>query len=286
MLLEGNLQSVQHLGIFVPDIGKARDWYVQKLGCTVTYEPSLHTDDGDIKLAFLDLDGLVLELVQLAPPALAGVRARTHGPIDHFAIDATDAERAMREVLARGGELHPEATPDGPQTFPLFEKGMKYIFFKGPFGEKVEAAQALHLDPRRRPDTLRGWNHLGILVTDLDRSRDFYARFGFDEIACGEAGEGEQKWRVSLVDKGGFTLELVLPPRSEHAAIRARTDGIIDHIALDVLDADQAYAELEAEGMDMIDPAPVPLPLFENGVKYFMIRGPQGERVEFNEVVR
>jgi len=286
MLLDGNLKSVQHLGIFVPDIEQAKAWYVQKLGCRVTYEPAIPTDDGDIKLAFLELGGLVIELVQLAPPALAEVRARTHGHIDHFAVDATDANQAMREVLARGGALHPDATPDGPQSFPLFSKGVQYVFFKGPFNEKVEAAAPLHLDAGRHAETLSGWNHLGIFVTDLGRSRSFYAQFGFEEIAYGESGEGDAKWCVSLVDKDGFTIELVLPPASEHAAVNARKDGVIDHIALDVLDADAAYVELKAAGMEMIDPAPVPLPLFENGVKYFMIRGPQGERVEFNELVR
>lgn len=286
MLLESNLKSVQHLGIFVPDIEKARDWYVQKLGFTCTYEPSIETPDGDIKLAFLELGGMVIELVQLVGAELEEVKTRTHGHIDHFAIDATSADAAMNEVLERGVDLHPEATPNGLESFPLFDQGVEYVFFKGPFNEKIEAAHARHLPADRRKETLAGWNHLAIFVTDLDRARDFYRQFGFEEIAYGEAGEGDATVRVSLMDKDGFTLEFVLLPAADHEAIRARKDGIIDHIALDVLDADRAYAELKAAGMEMIEDGPVALPLFENGVKYFMIRGPEGEKVEFNELIK
>jgi lactoylglutathione lyase len=285
MLLEGNLQSVQHLGIFVPDIEKAKQWYTAKLGFKVTYEPSIPTDSGEIKLAFLDLDGLVVELVQLPGADLEEVKTRTHGHIDHFAINATTADKAMREVLARGGELHPEATPNGPETFPLFEQGVEYVFFKGPFNEKVEAAHAFHLAPDRRAATLSGWDHLAVFVTDLDRSREFYRQFGFKEIAYGEKGEGEARVCVSLMHKDGFTLEFVLPPAADHESIRQRKDGIIDHVALDVLDADKAYAELKAAGMQMLHDAPVPVPIFAKGVKYFMIRGPQGEKIEFNEMI-
>ncbi len=287
MLLEGNLQSVQHLGIFVPDIEKAKAWYTTRLGCQVTYEPVIHTPDGDIKLAFLNLNGMVLELVQLTPKDLDEVRTRTHGHIDHMAIDVCDAAAAMQEMLGRGAELHPEVTPDGPLSFPIFEKGVRYVFFKGPFGEKVEMAQALHLDPRRRTANIGAWNHLGIMVTDLERSKAFYSQFGFKEIAYGEVPAGDHDAvRVSLMEKDGFVLEFVRLAEADHDAIRSRRDGIIDHIALDVLDADRAYEELKAAGMHMIEDAPVPLPLFDKGVKYFMIRGPEGEKVEFNEMVK
>lgn len=286
MLLEGNLQTVQHLGIFVPDIDKAIAWYEEKLGFRLTYAPSIATEGGDIRLAFLDLGGMVVELVQLVGAALEEVRTRGHGHIDHFAIDASSAAAAMKAVLDRGGQLHPEATPEGPQTFPLFDQGVEYVFFKGPFNEKIEAAHALHLPENRRKETLAGWNHLAIFVTDLDHSRDFYRRFGFSEIAFGQAGPEGAATQVSLMELAGFTLEFVFPPSSEHEAIRQRRDGIIDHIAFDVLDADRAYAELKAAGMEMLSDAPIALPLFEKGVKYFMIQGLQGERIEFNELVK
>ncbi|MCD4803037.1 MAG: VOC family protein [Anaerolineales bacterium] len=285
MLLSDNLQGVQHLGIMVPDIEQAKTWYSQKLNFTVDYTPHIQTDEGDIELAFLNLNGMVVELVQLVGAELEEVKTRGDGHIDHFAIDVLDIEDAIQEQLAKNLALHP-STSNGAETFPLFSDGVKYVFFNGPFNEKVEFNQALHLDLSRRENNIGGWGHLGIPVTDMDSSRQFYSQFGFEEIAYAEVPVGDDQVKVSLMENAGFVLEFFQLVGDDLAEVRTRKDGFIDHIAFDVLDADKAYADIKDAGLDLLQDAPITLPLFGNGVKYFMIRGPMGEKVEFNEMIK
>ena len=285
MLLSENLQGVQHLGIMVPDIEKAMEFYKNKIDFSLDYTPHIPTDEGNIELAFLSHDGMVIELVQLVGDELKEVQTRGDGHIDHFAIDVLDIEDAIQENLDKGLELHP-STAEGSQPFPLFSEGVKYVNFRGPFNEKIEFNQMLHLDQTRRSNNIGGWGHLGVPVTDLDRSKDFYSQFGFEEIAYGELPVGDDQIKVSLMEKDGFVFEFFQLVGDDLEEVKTRKDGFIDHIALDVLDADKAFVELKDAGFEILEDAPVPLPLFENGVKYFMIRGPMGEKVEFNEMVR
>jgi lactoylglutathione lyase len=285
MLLDGNIKGVQHLGIMVPDIEQAKAWYVEKMDCTVHYEPIIETNEGNIKLAFLDLNGMVIELVQLVGEGLEEVKSRRHGHIDHFAIDVLDIEKAVQERLEAGAVLE-QSTPDGPVSFPLFSQGVKYVFLEGSSGEKVELNQALHLDATRREKNTGGWSHLGIPSTDIDISRQFYSQFGFEEIAYAEVEVDDGTIKVAFMEKDGFVLEFYQLAGEALNDVSNRSDGLIDHIALDVDNVDKAYAELKAAGIDLVEDAPVPLPLFENGVKYFMIRGPDGEKVEFNEMIK
>jgi lactoylglutathione lyase len=50
-------------------------------------------------------------------------------------------------------------------------------------------------------------------------------------------------------------------------------------------DIDQAYRELKDGGFRLIEKAPVFLPFWKNGCKYFNITGPDGERLEFNQIL-
>ena len=54
---------------------------------------------------------------------------------------------------------------------------------------------------------------------------------------------------------------------------------------MNVLDVDKAFEEVKAAGMDILEDAPVPLEFWEKGCKYFNIRGPDGEKLEFNQVI-
>lgn len=80
-------------------------------------------------------------------------------------------------------------------------------------------------------------------------------------------------------------MELYQPLSQVLEEIRARNDGFIDHVALDVSDIDQAYTELKDTGLSPMEGAPVELPFWENGAKYFNVRGPDGEKIEFNQIL-
>ena len=136
-------------------------------------------------------------------------------------------------------------------------------------------------------DNLQGLQHLGLPVTNLERSRAFYLNFGFVEGMRIDLPPQEAATRVSMLQKGNLTIELYEMFGAERDEIGTRREGHIDHIALDVLDIDSAYAELTAAGFEILEKdAPVFLPFWSHGVRYFTVRGPDGEKVEFNQFLK
>jgi hypothetical protein len=50
-------------------------------------------------------------------------------------------------------------------------------------------------------------------------------------------------------------------------------------------DIDETFTLLKNEGFSIIEDRPVYLPFWENGCKYFNILGPDGERLEFCQIL-
>ena len=135
-------------------------------------------------------------------------------------------------------------------------------------------------------DNLEGIQHLAFFVTDIERSKDFYKQFGFKKKLVDEVAADPEPVKLAFIELNGFTLELVELPGDMKKQVGTREDGNVDHVALNVKDIDSAYAELTAAGFEALEEdAPVFLPLWENGTKYFTIRGPDGEKVEFSQIL-
>jgi len=134
---------------------------------------------------------------------------------------------------------------------------------------------------------LRGLQHIGLPVTNLERSKAFYSELGFVEIMRTDLPRASEAIQVAMMHHEELTLELYQLEQEERQMIANRTDGHIDHIALDVMDIEQAYTEICAAGLEVLEEdAPVFLPFWDQGVKFFTIRGPDGEKVEFNQILR
>jgi lactoylglutathione lyase len=198
-----------------------------------------------------------------------------------------DIDKALNDALQAGAELD-ESTPDGPVLVAQFwSKGAKYVMLKGPMGEKVELNQRLDLNPARRKEMLGGWNHLGVPVTDIERSKNFYRQFGFTEIMYAEIPADGDAVKASMIEKDGFIIEVYQLVGDELEEINTRRDGHIDHIALNVVDIGKAYTEIQATGMEILEEdAPVYIDFWDKGCKYFNIRGPGGEKIEFNQIIK
>ena len=133
---------------------------------------------------------------------------------------------------------------------------------------------------------LTGLQHLGIFVTDVEKSKEFYMKFGFKEVLRKSVPYEPENVELAFLEKGDFTIELVQLGGEMKEQIAGRTDGQIDHVALNVMDVEKAYKEIVAAGFEVLEEdAPVAMDLFENGVKFFSIRGPDGEKVEFNQML-
>jgi catechol 2,3-dioxygenase-like lactoylglutathione lyase family enzyme len=132
-------------------------------------------------------------------------------------------------------------------------------------------------------DNLRGLQHIGIPVINLDRTRAFYARLGFSEVMYRELPGTGEAIRCTMQERSGLVLEFYQLVGPDWVEVSNRGHGHIDHIALDVADIQTAWKTVRSEGLMPLEPAPVFLPFWEKGVYYFNILGPDGERIEFNQ---
>lgn len=127
--------------------------------------------------------------------------------------------------------------------------------------------------------------HTGIPVTDLKRSIAFYEKLGFENIMSSTFDYNGGTGEVAMMHQNKMIIELYQMPDSELAEIAMRGNGHIDHIAFDVNDIDSAFAELKENGFTILEPEPVFLSFWKKGCKYFIITGPDGERLEFNQIL-
>lgn len=127
--------------------------------------------------------------------------------------------------------------------------------------------------------------HTGIPVTDLTASESFYIKLGFEKVTSSAFNHNGSEGTMAMMQGGEIIIELYQMPALELAEIRNRSNGHIDHIAFDVSDIEQAFHTLKQGGFNVIEAAPVFLPFWKNGCRYFNITGPDGERLEFNQIL-
>lgn len=121
---------------------------------------------------------------------------------------------------------------------------------------------------------IKGLAHIGIFVSDFDKSIDFYKRLGFtlDRIE-------NIHIRLAFLSAGTCLIELV-----ERKDMEARTSGPIDHFAVEVDDIDATIASAKENGIN-IDASTVKSLDIMGGVKNVFFEGPDGERIEFFEYI-
>lgn len=127
--------------------------------------------------------------------------------------------------------------------------------------------------------------HIGIPVTDLKTSEAFYNKLGFKNAMQSQFNYNNNTGHVIMMQKESMIIEIYQMPEQELAEIRTRKAGNIDHIAFNVTDIDTAFSELKNASFHIVEAAPVFLPFWQNGCKYFNVLGPDGERLEFNQIL-
>lgn len=127
--------------------------------------------------------------------------------------------------------------------------------------------------------------HIGIPVTDIKTSEAFYESLGFKNVMGTGFEYNGGKGLVAMMKQHEMIIELYQMPEKELSEIRTRKNGHIDHIAFDVDDIDKTFDTLKMEGFNILEDQPVFLSFWKNGCKYFNITGPDGERLEFNQVL-
>lgn len=129
---------------------------------------------------------------------------------------------------------------------------------------------------------MEGLAHIGVFISDLERSKKFYEDvLDFETIyECGIEEKDGTTTNIAFVKNGNLVLELVCTANPQK-----RQDGWIDHIALAVEDIESVQKMLENRGIEFEMDAPVlGMNVFPNGAKWLTFRGPDGEHLEVNEV--
>jgi lactoylglutathione lyase len=101
---------------------------------------------------------------------------------------------------------------------------------------------------------------------------DFYTRLLGLEIAVRLEFGAE---RLVFLRAGNAWIELI------EDGGRARTTGVVDHVALRVTDLDGWLQRLREVGVTLVDPRPIEVP--QLGARIAFCLGPDGERIELIE---
>lgn len=122
---------------------------------------------------------------------------------------------------------------------------------------------------------VNGLQHLGLPTGALDATVAFYESLGFTvALSTINPNTGE---RVCFLTCKGLCIE------TYECAEPAGRAGAIDHLALDVDDVEAAWEAVRAAGYTPLEDDIQFLPFWENGVRFFNILGPNGEKVEFSQ---
>lgn len=127
--------------------------------------------------------------------------------------------------------------------------------------------------------------HTGIPVTNIKVSEAFYEKLGFKNVMATAFEYNGGRGNVAMMKQNEMIIELYQMPEAELKEIRERKNGHIDHIAFDVDNIDKTFKELKNNSFNILEEAPVFLSFWKNGCKYFNITGPDGERLEFNQIL-
>ena len=122
-------------------------------------------------------------------------------------------------------------------------------------------------------ENITGLQHVGIPTEQFEATVMFYESLGCSEILRTEVVESDTP--VSFLKIGGLVMEIY------GCSDTAKKAGAIDHIALDVKDIEAAYEFVKQIGLVPLEDTIGELPFWENGIRYFTVVGPNGEKVEF-----
>lgn len=128
-------------------------------------------------------------------------------------------------------------------------------------------------------EKLLGLAHIGILVADADKSKDFYLntlRFDFKAEHTLDNGA-----RLIFLDAGSCQIELVALPGH-----MPKPEGVVSHIAIECNNIEAWVEELKAKGVPFESDSVGVMANLLGGAKNIFLAGPDGERIELWEYIR
>lgn len=126
-------------------------------------------------------------------------------------------------------------------------------------------------------ELMTGIQHIGIPTNDIEKTIAFYESLGFRNIyrTRNEAADEE----VCFLQMKNLCIETY---QNRKASLRA---GAVDHIAIDVTDIEAAYQAAQDLGCTFFEEGISGLPFWEKGIRYFILLGPNQEKIEFCQIL-
>lgn len=120
-------------------------------------------------------------------------------------------------------------------------------------------------------ELVKGMQHIGLPTENIEETIRFYDGLGFTVAYRTESG------KCAFLKLQNVMIE------TYEVQTAAGISGAINHIALDVADVEKAFALAKEQQLEIVSNGVEALPFWDNGVKFFIVLGPNGERVEFNQ---
>jgi catechol 2,3-dioxygenase-like lactoylglutathione lyase family enzyme len=263
--------GISHMGLFVSDLAKSRQFYEDFLGFAEPY--NLKRDDGSVRIAFVKIDDDQSIELFTDPP-------KQSGQLSHIAF-YTDSAEGMREYLASQGLKVPAAVGKG-------KIGNTEFDVTDPDGHTVEIVQYQPDGWTRReqgnflPDTRISTHmyHVGVTIGALEPAVKFYGGIlGFSEFWRGSSNGKILSWVNMRVPDGPDYLEFMLGSGPQDA----KQLGTKDHICLVVPDIEKAVATLKSRAEAADYTLPIEFKTGVNGKRQANLFDPDGTRVELME---
>ena len=134
-------------------------------------------------------------------------------------------------------------------------------------------------------DFIHRIQHIGIPAHDLEVSIPFYERLGFENVMESPFEFDGGFGTCVMMKNHEVIVELYQMPENQLAEIKKRTNGHVDHFAIDVTDVDYAFETLKKAGFEILEETPTFLHFWKNGTRFFNVKGPSGEIIEFNQIL-
>ncbi|WP_411676456.1 VOC family protein [Caproicibacter sp.] len=122
-----------------------------------------------------------------------------------------------------------------------------------------------------------GIQHVGISAKDIEATIAFYTGLGFKLKLRTQNDRSKEK--VAFLQLKNLTIE------AYECSSPKSNAGAVDHFALDTADIETVYQQLQKAGYRFESPGILSLPFWEKGIRYFIIIGPNQEKIEFCQML-
>ena len=120
-----------------------------------------------------------------------------------------------------------------------------------------------------------GIQHIGIPTNDIEKTIAFYKELGFETALQTINKEADEK--VAFLKLKTLVIETY-----ENKAAKFES-GAIDHVAVNVNNIEEVYQYISEKKLNTTNDTIHFLPFWKNGVRFFMIEGPNMEKIEFSQ---